>query len=112
VDKIGVAPAAEVVKGHVWSFTVEPLAHAIAPDSIIATASSQSPDMGGPEKTADGSGLNDIDQHDAVDAHMWTSGLGQQPPVWIQYEFDNVHKLHEMWSGTRIVHLSGWPTGV
>jgi hypothetical protein len=28
---------------------------------------------------------------------MWISVLGQEPPVWIQYEFDTVYKLNQMW---------------
>jgi len=91
VDKIG----AEVIKSNVWSFTVEPFAHTMTPDSITATASSSADS--GPEKTVDGSGLNASDQHDTLDTNMWTSVSGQQPPIWIQYEFDTINKLYEMW---------------
>jgi len=97
VDKIGAPPESEVLKSNVWSFTVELFANAITADRIIATASSQSPDMGGPEKTVDGSGLNALDQHNTADANMWASDPDQQEPVWIQYEFDTVYKLHQMW---------------
>jgi hypothetical protein len=51
----------------------------------------------GPEKTVDGSGLNALDQHDTTNINMWTSAVGQEPPVWIQYEFDRIYKLHQMW---------------
>ena len=27
---------------------------------------------------------------------MWLS-KSRTSPIWIQYEFDNVYKLHEMW---------------
>jgi len=111
VDKIGAAPESQVSKGHVWSFTVEPFARAITADRVTATASSQSPDMGGPERTADGSGLNALDQHDTMEADMWTSDLGQQPPVWIHYAFDNTVKLHQMhvWnSNSALEWLGNW----
>jgi hypothetical protein len=111
VDKIGAPPESDVLKGNVWSFTVEPFACKITADSITATASSQSPDMGGPEKTVDGSGLNELDQHDTMDADMWTSAIDQQPPVWIQYEFDTAYKLHQMWvwnSNNALEWLANW----
>jgi hypothetical protein len=94
VDEIG---APEIFKGNVWSFTVEPFARAITADSITATASSSLNASSGPEKTVDQSGLNDLGQHDTTSTNMWTSGTGQQPPVWIQYEFDTAYKLHQMW---------------
>jgi len=65
--------------------------------TVMATASSSAKASSGPEKTVDGSGLNASDQHDTTGANMWMSGAGQQPPVWIQYEFETVHKLDQMW---------------
>ena len=50
----------------------------------------------GPEKTIDGSGL-DGDLHGTTSTDMWLSNTSVNQPVWIQYEFDNVYKLHEMW---------------
>ncbi len=40
-------------------------------------------------------GLNENDQHSTTLAHMWmtTGGL----PAWIQYEFDKVYRLEELW---------------
>jgi len=96
VDEIN-APASTVSKGDVWSFTVEPFARTITADCITATASSSLNADSGPEKTVDGSGLNALDQHDTTGVNMWTSGTGQQPPVWIQYEFDTVYMLDQMW---------------
>jgi hypothetical protein len=93
VDKIG----AEVIISNIWSFTVEPFAHTMTPESIIATASSSLNADSGPEKTVDRSGLNASDQHDTLDTNMWTSATGQQAPVWIQYEFDTTKKLYAMW---------------
>jgi hypothetical protein len=84
-------------QGIVWRFTTEPSAYPIASQNITAAASSShSADMG-PEKTIDGSGLNDDDEHSTVDRDMWlSSGFGAQP-TWIQYEFDSAYVLHEMW---------------
>ena len=48
----------------------------------------------GPEKTIDGSGLT-ADQHGTEATTMWLS-TGVQPN-WVQYQFDKVYKLHELW---------------
>jgi len=69
----------------------------ISGENITATASSLHNDTTGPEKTIDGSGLNDNDQHSSDIATMWlTSATGPQPS-WIQFEFNRDYKLHEMW---------------
>jgi hypothetical protein len=73
----------------------EPLSSTV--QSVVATASSSRNADSGPGKTVDGSGLNASDQHDTRIANMWASAAGQQPPVWIQYEFDKVYKLDQMW---------------
>jgi len=82
-----------IYKGSVWSFTVEP--YAIPIEDVQATASSQDSDASGPEKTVDGSGLNDADQHSTEDGTMWRSAVGDASP-WIQYEFDRAYKLDHM----------------
>jgi len=93
VDEVNSVPDNTVFKGEVWSLTTEPFAYPVT--DIIATASgSQDADMG-PEKTIDGSGLNALDQHSTVASDMWLSSAGAQ--AWIQYEFTQVLKLHEMW---------------
>ena len=48
----------------------------------------------GPEKTIDGSGLTG-DLHGTEPTTMWLS-TGVQPN-WIQYEFDKVYRLHQLW---------------
>ncbi len=92
VDEVGIAPGAPARKGEVWSFTVEPYAYPVRP--VTATASSAQTNMG-PEKTIDRSGLGADDRHSVEPEHMWLS-LGTQPN-WIQYKFDKVCKLHELW---------------
>ncbi|MBN1361030.1 MAG: discoidin domain-containing protein, partial [Sedimentisphaerales bacterium] len=97
VDEVNTPPDLTVFEGGVWSFTVEPFARTISGDSITATASSSFNADSIPQKAVDGSGLDASDQHDTTPANMWMSALGQQPPVWMQYEFDGVYKLHQMW---------------
>ncbi len=63
---------------------------------IKATASSFYDATTGPEKTIDGSGLNALDQHSAAQSDMWLSSQTAPAPIWIQYEFACVYKLHKM----------------
>ena len=94
VDEINAPPDSTVFKGAVWSFTAEPFARPVA--NITATASS-SDVTGGPENTINGSGLDGNGLHSTVDKAMWLSAKGGTQPTWIQYQFDRVYKLHEMW---------------
>ncbi|MBM4094326.1 MAG: discoidin domain-containing protein, partial [Planctomycetes bacterium] len=94
VDEIGPAPASKVVRGRVWHFTAEPFSYPIT--RVIATAASFDTNMG-PEKTIDGSGLNQRNEHSTVSTHMWLSNKAGSQPTWIQYAFDKVYELHEMW---------------
>ncbi|MFQ6036510.1 MAG: LamG-like jellyroll fold domain-containing protein, partial [Sedimentisphaerales bacterium] len=97
IDEVNAPPDFTIFKGGVWQFTVEPFAYPIPGSSITATASSQfNPDTG-PEKTIDGSGLDENDLHSTEEADIWLSGIGAPQPTWIQYEFDRVYKLHQMW---------------
>ena len=90
-----------VYTGDVWSFTVEPVG--IPVENITATASASSPGMEA-TRTIDGSGLNELDQHSAAAMDMWFSGPSAGP-VWIQYEFDQAYKLHELlvWNANQII---------
>ena len=99
VDEVNGAPDRTVFTGDVWSFTVEP--KAIPIEMITATASSANPDMG-PEKTIDGSGLSDMDEHSTSPTDMW---LTLTPGSWIQYEFDKAYKLNEMliWNSNQVI---------
>ncbi|UCD52348.1 MAG: discoidin domain-containing protein [Phycisphaerales bacterium] len=93
VDEVNGAPDYTVVTGDVWSFTVEPLAYPI--EGIVATASGFEGDAG-PENTVNGSGLSADDQHSIDADDMWLAVGNGVDPVWLQYEFDRVYKLHEM----------------
>jgi hypothetical protein len=93
IDEVNSPPDDTIYQGDVWNFKVEPIAYAI--ENITATASSQDEDQG-PENTVDGSGLTN-DLHTNATADMWLSSTDDLGPAWIEYEFDKVYKLHEMW---------------
>ncbi|UCF16625.1 MAG: discoidin domain-containing protein, partial [Phycisphaerales bacterium] len=96
VDEISAPPDSTVYPGRVWSFTVEPVGYPIDGAVVTATASSAGGADFGPENTINGSGLNDNDGHSTDPLDMWLSGVEPQG-AWIQYEFDRVRKLHQMW---------------
>jgi hypothetical protein len=93
VDEVNAAPDSTIFKGDVWSFTAEPFAYPIA--GVIASSNAASEAGTGPEKTVDGSGINEMDQHSTASSDMWL-GVGGADPVTIQYEFDRVYKMHQM----------------
>jgi len=93
VDEVNSAPDYFVYDGTVWSFTVEPFAYPVT--NIVATTNAVSDAGAGPENTVNGSGLNSADQHSIAARDMWLTMPGQES-VYIQYEFDQVYKLHEM----------------
>jgi len=95
IDEVDAPPSNTIYKGQVWSFTV-PFAFPI--EQIIATASSSEPDKG-PENTVNGSGLDQTGLlHNKISkGNMWLSGRTGDLPTWIEFEFDKVYKLHEMW---------------
>ncbi len=95
VDEVNAPDKPGTYKGEVWGFTSEPYGYPVKP--VKATASSSMASTMGPDKTIDGSGLDAAtDEHSVSASQMWLSKKGQSP-VWIQYEFDSVYKLHQMW---------------
>ncbi len=95
IDEVNSAPDGTIFKGDTWSFTTEPVAYPIAGGKIFVSASSSASGQG-PENTVNGSGLTG-DLHSDGLATMWLSATGATGPAWIQYEFDKVYKLAEMW---------------
>ena len=92
VDEVNAPPSSTIVRGNVWSFTVETLTSRVT--TITATASSF--DAGsGPENTVNGSGLSN-NLHSTLNTAMWISSKTGPQPTWIQYAFDRVYKLYEM----------------
>jgi hypothetical protein len=94
VDEVNAPPDATIVKGRVWSLTAEPFVYRM--QNIIATASSSAAGVA-PENTVNGSGLNAEGLHSMAEATMWVSDKAGPQPTWIQYEFDGVYKLYELW---------------
>ena len=98
VDEVNAPPNSNFMfKGDVWSFTIEPFAYPI--ENITATASSSNKADEGPENTINGSGLDDsglLHSNISVD-NMWLSSAVNPNAAWIQYEFDRIHKLYQMW---------------
>ncbi|UCD51240.1 MAG: discoidin domain-containing protein [Phycisphaerales bacterium] len=94
VDEVNAAPDSSIFKGGVWSFTVEPFVYPIA--NVAATASHAEAGSE-PVNTVNGSGLDADDLHGINAVDMWLASPGPDEPLWIQYEFDDVYKLSEMW---------------
>jgi len=96
IDEVNATPDYTLYQGSVWSFTTEPIAYPIAGERITVTASSAFQADMGPENTINGSGLDVDDLHSTEATDMWLSS-SEPLGAWIEYEFDKVHKLHEMW---------------
>ncbi|UCC98455.1 MAG: discoidin domain-containing protein, partial [Phycisphaerales bacterium] len=96
VDEVNAPPDSTVFRGDIWTFTTEPVGYPIDGANITATASSSGQADLGPENTINGSGLDENDLHSTKAEDMWLSG-NELLGAWIQYEFDTVHSLHEMW---------------
>ncbi|MHC4596630.1 MAG: LamG domain-containing protein, partial [Planctomycetota bacterium] len=97
VDEVNAPPDSTIFKGDLWSFTVEPVGYPIAGENITVIASSFNKIEEGPENTINGSGLDDNDLHSDDSKATWLSSMIGPQPTWIQYEFDRVYKLHQMW---------------
>jgi len=95
VDEVDGPPDFTVHPGDVWQFTTELFSYPI--QNITATASSQFNENTIPENTINGSGLDENDLHSVEEADIWLSNMAGPQPSWIQYEFDRVYKLHQMW---------------
>ncbi|MHC4679453.1 MAG: LamG domain-containing protein [Planctomycetota bacterium] len=72
VDEVNAPPDSTVFPGDVWSFTTEPIGYAI--ENLTATASSTGQADFGPEKTIDGSGLDDNGLHSTAATDSWGPG--------------------------------------
>jgi len=92
IDEINATPDNTVFKGQTWSFTTETYGYPIT--NLTAQASGAqltSPAI----RTIDGSGLDALDQHGTDLKTMWVTPGGL--PAWIEYTFDKVYRLHELW---------------
>jgi hypothetical protein len=93
IDEVNAAPDSTIFKGLIWMFETEPFAYPAK--DIIATTNGVSVAGSGPEKTIDGSGLNEDDEHSTKSFDMWQATPGDGP-VWIQYDLGRILKLHEV----------------
>jgi F5/8 type C domain len=65
--------------------------------NVIATSNAVTPDDDtGPEYIVNGSGLNANNQHSDSPGDMWAA-IENNGPIYIQFEFDDVYELEEMW---------------
>jgi len=94
VDEVNGPPDNTIFQGEVWSFEIEPVAYPI--ENITATASSSAAGTG-PENTINGSGLDENDLHSTEASDMWLSSVTGDEGISIEYTFDRLYKLHEMW---------------
>ncbi|HRS11833.1 MAG TPA: discoidin domain-containing protein [Sedimentisphaerales bacterium] len=95
VDEVNSAPDFAIYKGDTWTFTTEPVGYPI--QGVIATSNTAFTEGSGPENTVNGSGLDGNDRHSVSAGDMWLATPAPGETVWIQYEFDRVYKLHELW---------------
>ncbi len=93
IDEVNAPPDMTVFKGEVWNFTVEPFSYPIP--GVVVTSNAIAEPGAGPENTVNGSGLNAAGQHSTNSADMFLGVPGDEP-IYLQYEFDRVYKLHEM----------------
>lgn len=93
IDEVNAAPDSTIFKGIVWSFVTEPFAYPA--EGIVATTNAASVEGSGPEKTIDGSGLDEDNGHSTQTEDMWQAVAGDEP-VWIQYDLGRTLKLWEM----------------
>ena len=110
VDGIQNTPEFDMDKGDVWQFTVEPYSVMLPSDQIAATASTSISELSGPEKTIDGSGLDEDGLHSKSPEEMWMSASPDQSP-WLQYEFDAPQKLDKIliWNSNNAAEAAvGW----
>jgi hypothetical protein len=96
VDEVNAPPASGAYEGAVWSFTTELLAYPI--EDVTATASSEALNRGA-ENVVNGSGLDEsgLLHGKKGDENMWLSDITGPQPTWIEFDFDQPYKLHEMW---------------
>jgi hypothetical protein len=94
VDEI--TPDGTIFDGAIWSFTTELFAYPI--QNVTATASSSEPGKEA-ENTVNGSGLDasGLLHGNTGEGTMWLSATDANQPTWIEFEFQSVKKLYEIW---------------
>ncbi len=108
VDEVEGGPDNTVLKGTVWSFTIEPHAIMIPVNVNSVTASSAGP-LNPPGMIVNGAGL-DGTTHSVDGETMWRSSSPDAAP-WLMFEFDHIQKLKHMriWNSNSISESAvGW----
>ncbi len=85
-----------IVPGDIWHFSIEPYSLALASTSVTATASNFRTGYG-PERIVDESGLDPNDLHSNYMPDMWFGSYVPDESLWVEYQFDKIYKLDEMW---------------
>jgi hypothetical protein len=94
VDEVNDTDSDSPWKGDIWQFTTEAFAVSVFDISVTASGADRGTD---PNRTIDGSGLNANGQHSTLGADMWQKTItNNMPQPWIQYAFDEPHKLHQL----------------
>ena len=99
VDEVNNPASPGTTKGRIWSFTVEPVALKL---TYAANSKSYRDKQlirnNDPNNTVNEVGLdpNFPDQHSNGSGGSWASSGLDTNNVWIQYDFDNLYKIHEM----------------
>ena len=96
VDEVNDAHPDSPWKGSLWSFTAEPVAYPLELANITATASSMKNAEENPTNTINGSGLDENDIHSTPTNGMWLSDVSAPGEAWIQYDLDQLYKMHHV----------------
>ncbi len=94
IDEVNAAPDNTIFKGDVWSLTAEPLSYPI--EGVVATGTGAIQAGADSANTVNGSGLNADDLHSTEAADMWLASPVGDEPLYIEFEFDRVYKMHEI----------------
>ena len=94
IDEVNAAPDNTIFKGDVWSLTAEPLGYPI--EGVVATSNGNPQAGANPENAVNGSGLDADDQHSTTSSDMWLASPAGDEPMYIEFAFDRVYKMHEM----------------
>jgi len=94
VDEVNLPPDSTVFKGQTWSFTVEPVAYPV--QGVVATSNGVALEGQSVQSLVNGSGLNEADEHSINVPEMWAAEPNGADPMYIQFEFPRVYKMHEI----------------
>jgi len=103
--RIDEANGASWDEGVIWSFTVESMTYPI--EIVTATSNCTSDEGKGPENAVNGSGLTG-DTHSTLTTDMWNGKIPENETPYVQFEFDGVYKLYEMFIWNYNMDFEAW----